>query len=273
MELLKNFFIQRLSTISSAFKRYLYYEIDWNERLIGIIGARGVGKTTLMLQYIKENLTNLNETLYVSLDNLYFTEHSLSELTQTFVQYGGKYLFIDEGHKYPNWSIEIKNLYDTYPELKIVFSASSVLQVFKGQAYLSRRVALYTLSTMSFREYLSLKYKKEFPRFDLQSILQNHTNLATEILEQIRPLKEFQEYLSFGAYPFIFEGKQKYYDKLYNTVNQIFESDIPEIINITSKQIKKLKLLLYVISTSAPFVPNIKKISEKTGIDRKTVYQ
>ncbi len=273
MDELKDLSLQRIRNVSLEFKRFLYHQIDWNERMIGILGARGVGKTTLMLQYIRENLPDPGKVLYVSLDDLYFTTHSLSELAREFLSYGGKYLFLDEVHKYPNWSVELKKLYDFFPELKIVFSASSVLQIYKGQADLSRRVALYHLPVLSFREFLELYAGLRFPAYSLEAVLENHTAIANEIAGKIKPLEYFEKYLRFGAYPFFTEGLGKYYDKLNQAILQVFESDMPEITNITPKQVKKLKKLMYVISTSAPFKPNLKKLSEQTDIDRKLLYE
>jgi len=274
METLYKLHWQRIDNIFLSFKRYLYNNIDFSERLIGITGARGVGKTTLMLQYLKENLhNNTNEAIYTSLDNFYFTNNTLVDFVEKFTALGGKYLFLDEVHKYSGWSTEIKTVYDHYPNLKIVFSASSMLHVYKGQADLSRRVALYTLNNLSFREYLELITKNKFHAYSLSEILNDHINISRKISSKIKPLKEFKDYLTSGMYPFLLEGKTKYQEKLYQSVLQVFESDIPEIINITSKQVHKLKLLLHVISTSAPFTPNISKLAEKTGIDRKAIYK
>ena len=265
---------QRINNTSLEFKRYLLNKIDFSERLIAVTGARGVGKTTLILQHIKENFKNYsNDVLYVSLDNLFFTQNTLIDLAEKFMAHGGKYLFLDEVHKYPRWSTDIKTLYDFYPELKIVFSASSLLHIYKGQADLSRRVALYKLNTLSFREYLELTTKAKLEPHSLDDILTNHSSIAGEISSSLKPIVEFNEYLIYGVYPFILEGKSKYREKLYQSVLQVFESDIPEIINITPKQLHKLKKLLYVISTSAPFTPNITKLAEKTDIDRKLIYK
>jgi len=265
---------QRIDNTSLKFKRYLYSSIDFSERLIGILGARGVGKTTLILQYIKENFNGSdNEVLYLSLDNFYFTQNTLIELTERFRSIGGKYLFLDEVHKYPRWSTDIKTIYDNYPDMKIIFSASSLLHIYKGQADLSRRVALYKLNNLSFREYIELTTGKTVETHSLSDILSNHINISRKIATVIKPVKKFKEYLNNGMYPFLLEGKSKYHDKLYQSVMQVFESDIPEITNITSKQLHKLKQLLYVISTSAPFTPNISKLAEKIGIDRKIIYK
>ncbi len=262
---------KRIQDINTGFKRYLYNKIDWNERLIGIIGARGVGKTTLMLQYLKEHYTT--DAAYLSLDDLFFTENKLSDVVDFFVSRGGKILFLDEVHKYPAWSIELKNIYDFNPDLKIVFSASSVLDIYKGQADLSRRVALYNLWTLSFREFINISQNADFPAFELEQILTNHQSLARQVTSKLKPLKLLDDYLRFGAYPFFTEGLDKYFDKLNQTIIQVLETDIPQVINITTSQIKKIKILMYVISTSAPFTPNIAKLAQKTEIDRKYIYK
>ncbi|MCD4743964.1 MAG: AAA family ATPase, partial [Desulfobacteraceae bacterium] len=180
--------IQRINAIDVSFKRFLYHDIDWEYRLIGIKGARGTGKTTLILQYIKENLKLSYETLYVSMDKFYFTENKLTDLTDEFVKNGGKYLFLDEVHKYPTWSQEIKNIYDDYPDLKIVFTGSSVLEIIKAEADLSRRALIYTLPELSLREYLELMYKIKIPVFNLAQILDNHLEISKLIINEIKPV-------------------------------------------------------------------------------------
>ncbi len=264
---------KRITDVNTSFKRYLYNKIDWNERLIGIVGARGVGKTTLMLQYIKENYKDISLAAYLSLDDLFFTENKLTDVVDFFVSRGGKTLFLDEVHKYPTWSIELKNIYDLYPQLKVVFSASSILDIYKGQADLSRRVALYNLRTLSLREFVNITQKTNFKPLTIEQLLSNHQTIAAQITFSIKPLKEFDNFLKIGAYPFFLEGQSKYFDKLNQAVLQVIENDIPQIININTSQIKKIKLLMYVISTSAPFVPNISKLAQKVEIDRKYVYQ
>ena len=264
---------KRIRQVPINFLRYLYHEIDWNDRLIAVIGSRGTGKTTLMLQYIKLNLSDDQSVLYITLDDLYFSQYTISDLVETFVAYGGKYLFLDEVHKYKNWSLEIKNIYDTYSELKIVFSGSSLLQIYKGQADLSRRVSLYHMHTLSFREFLAIEKKIVFPVLEFEDILKNHIKTGNKILNKIKPLELQQQYLKTGMYPFFLESKSKFTERLLQTVNQVLETDIPQISNIEIQQIKKLKQLLYVISTSAPFKPNISKLAVKTDMERRTIYK
>ncbi len=259
---------QLLKTISNK-KRYLYNDINWDNRLIAIKGARGSGKTTLLLQKLKKYVLDNQEALYVSLDNLYFLENSLISLAEDFVVNGGKYLFIDEVHKYPNWSREIKLIYDQFPNLKTVFTSSSMLEIYKGESDLSRRVVSYFLKELSFREFLYFKYKYVIPKFKLEEILVNHKNIAREIVTQIDiPIREFKQYVEFGNYPYFLENEETYLIKLTQTINLILETDINAVENITYKDSRKIKKLLVAIAQSVPFTPNISKLSEKLGISR-----
>ncbi len=248
----------------------MYNQINWNNRLIAIVGARGVGKTTLLLQHIKENHKNLNEVLYVSLDNLYFGKNSLSEFTNEFVKFGGKYLFIDEVHKYPNWSIEIKNIYDDYPELFIVITGSSALDIHKGKGDLSRRIVIYKMNGLSFREFIQLKYKQDFKTYTLSEITKNAIELSQSINSRIKPIKLFNEYLKTGYYPFFTEGKEHYYKRLEQAVNEILETDLPSIEPIDFSAVYNIKKLLMVIAELVPFKPNVSKLSKQIGINRDT---
>ncbi len=248
----------------------MYNQINWNNRLIAIVGARGVGKTTLLLQHIKENHKNLNEVLYVSLDNLYFGKNTLSEFTNEFVKFGGKYLFIDEVHKYPNWSIEIKNIYDDYPELFIVITGSSALDIHKGKGDLSRRIVIYKMNGLSFREFIQLKYKQDFKTYTLSEITKNAIELSQSINSRIKPIKLFNEYLKTGYYPFFTEGKEHYYKRLEQAVNEILETDLPSIEPIDFSAVYNIKKLLMVIAELVPFKPNVSKLSKQIGINRDT---
>lgn len=257
---------QLLRATSLSFSRYLIDKIDWNERLIAIRGARGTGKTMLLMQYLKKSHTD--NSMYASLDDLFFTSHKLIDMAEDFMRMGGRYLFLDEVHKYPGWSVEIKNLYDYYPKLKIVFSSSSALQIDKGEADLSRRAVKYTLHELSFREYLSLIHKINFNILTLKEILENHIAIAYDIAEKIIPIKLFHEYLQFGSYPFITEGKNNYHNKIRWTANQAIENDLPSIERLTYETLIKLKKLLMLISASVPFKPNIMDLSQKIGTSR-----
>lgn len=250
-------------------ERYLISKINWSNRLIAIKGARGSGKTTLLLQQIKFYLPKDAEPLYASLDNMYFLEHNLVDLAEEFVLQGGTHLFLDEVHKYPNWSREIKLIYDQFPKLKTVFTSSSMLEIYKGESDLSRRVVPYYLKEMSFREFILFKLGKELSTFNLDDILKNHKEIAREINKKLpTPLKYFKEYLEYGNYPYFLEDKESYQLKLIQTINLIIESDLNAVENITYEDSRKIKKLLLAIAQSVPFTPNIKKLSERLGINR-----
>ncbi|MCF6241011.1 MAG: AAA family ATPase [Bacteroidales bacterium] len=271
MEKLFNNSIKKIEHTKLDFKRFLMKRINWKRRLIGIKGARGTGKTTLLLQYIKENFGLSDEALYVSLDNIYFSEYKLIDLADTFVKFGGKYLFLDEVHKYPNWSREIKNIYDDYPELKIVFTGSSILEIDKSEADLSRRAVIYQLPVLSLREYVSIKYGIRHNAYSLAEILENHKEIAREINKTIKPVKVFNDYSKIGAYPFFTEAELEYESHLQRIINLILETDLPAFNSIDYSSIMNLKKLLLVISESVPFKPNISKLSVKIGVTRDTL--
>ncbi len=270
METLFAYSNKRLNNLKTPFTRYLLPEIDWNDRLIAIPGSRGAGKTTLMLQHLKENYGYSDEGIYMSLDNTYFTKYTLLDTIDSFVKLGGKAAYLDEVHKYPNWSIELKNIYDEYPEVKIVFSSSSMLELYKGKGDLSRRLSSYTLAPMSLREYIALEYNISFSSYSLEDILLNHKTISREICEKIKPLKVFKEYLKYGALPFFKDSKNKYHERLHNVINLTLETDLPAITPTDYNHIIKLKRLLKLISDIVPFKPNISKLASKTEIDRKT---
>ena len=262
----------RLHKVSLEKKRYLYHRINWNLKSIGILGQRGLGKTTMMLQYIKENFEESDEALYISLDNPYFQSISLLDFAKEFEQNGGKVLFIDEVHKYNDWSTHIKNIYDML-ELKVVFSGSSILQISKQNADLSRRTIIYQLENLSFREYLYLEDMGTFEPVEMQVLLTDHKKIATQIAQKIKPLKLFKEYLQYGAYPFILEDRESYHQRIIQIINLILESDLPFINKIEVQQISKLKKLIYLLAVNVPFIPNIKDLSETTEISRPKVYE
>lgn len=264
-------FQSRLISVDLTFKRYLWNEVDWDNRLIAITGARGVGKTTLILQYIKENFkTEIENVLYVSLDNLYFSKTTLTDFASEFVKHGGKYLFLDEVHKYPNWSVEIKNIYDNFPELSIVFTGSSALDILKGKADLSRRIVTYKMNGLSFREFLEFKYHRVFPIYSLKDITENATEISHLINSTIKPIKLFEEYLRTGYYPYFLGDEKNYYQRIEQTINQIIENDLLIIEHIDFTSINNLRKLLIIIAEIVPFKPNILKLSKQIGINRDT---
>jgi uncharacterized protein len=248
-------------------------QIEWlkqNERLIGIKGSRGVGKTTLLLQYAKTLLKN--ETfVYISLDNLYFTENSLLNFADVFYKNGGKTILIDEVHHYPNWSLELKNIYDLFPDLKVVYTGSSLLHLSKGRADLSRRSVVYNLPGLSLREFINFSSKLNLAPISLKELLTDHESLAKNIWKETKPIKWFNQYISYGYYPFFLEGIENYHHKLNGVILQVLESDLPYISGVSPSNINKLKQLLYVISESVPFKPNIEKLSERIGISKNTL--
>ncbi|WP_218155010.1 ATP-binding protein [Pedobacter insulae] len=255
-----------------TFIRSAMEEIHWEARLIGIKGARGIGKTTLLLQYIKlHHSKSLAETLYVSLDSIWFNTHSLVELASKFELAGGKYLFLDEVHKYPGWAQELKNIYDDYPTLKIVFTGSSLLEILNSRADLSRRAIVYRMQGFSFREYLSMETGIVFDKLSLENILANHLGLATTIIEKIKPFQHFGNYLKYGYYPFYKEQLALYDMRLGEVINMVLEIELPLLRGVELAYINKLKQLLVVIAKSSPFVPNISKLSEKIIINRATL--
>lgn len=253
-----------LHNTTTDFKRYLYDNISWDSRIVGIIGARGVGKTTMILQHIKEKLDS-KKTLYVSADDMYFGENRLLDLADNFYKNAGEYLFIDEIHKYTDWSRELKNIYDSFPTLKVVFTGSSVLDILKGSADLSRRAIIYKLQGLSFREYLIFFHNYETEVYSLNQIINNEVKLPN--LEH--PLPLFNDYLKRGYYPFGIEDEIDL--RLGQIIVQTLESDIPQYANLNVGTSKKLKRLLSIIAESVPFKPNFSKISEMINVSRNSL--
>ncbi len=253
------------------FIRYLYNQISWERRLIGIKGARGIGKTTLLLQYLKKTFGASERALYVSLDDMYFSANKLVDLTDKFVKNGGELLILDEVHKYPGWSREIKNIYDDHTHLRIIFTGSSILDIDKAEYDLSRRAIIYELHNLSLREYIELKDGLKFPTVSLQDLLTNHRELAFELTSQIKPIKELNTYFDRGAYPFSLETGEDYAQHLNRIVNLILETDLPASVSIDFQAVVKLKKLMYLISETVPFAPNISNLSAAMGINRDTV--
>jgi predicted AAA+ superfamily ATPase len=247
----------------------LYSQIDWESRLIGITGARGTGKTTILLQYAKLQFANMrNKALYVTLDHIWFANNSLFDLGEEFVRNGGEVLLIDEVHKYKTWATEIKNLYDFFPQLKIVFTGSSMLEIYRGNADLSRRAVHYVLHGMSFREFILYDKQVEFPAFPLEKIFENHIELAGEVNEKIKAIPIFKTYLESGFYPYYKIEKKHYHTQLLNTVNAVLEVDLPAVEAIEPFSIQKIKKLLLVIADKVPFTPNIAELAALIGVNR-----
>ncbi len=271
MEVLKRRFIEKYNQTSISTVRDFYHTIDWNDRLIGIKGQRGVGKTTLLLQYIRKNMKADHITLYASIDNMYFSTVTLYDFAEEFVSKGGKFLFLDEVHRYKNWAKELKNIYDDFPELKIVFTGSSILQIRKANADLSRRAVMYEMPGLSFREFINFETGEKFNPFSLHDIISNHTKIASDIQKSVRPLSLFSSYMNFGYYTFYLENRNTFHQRLAEAINMILEVDIPQYEDMQVTHIPKIKQLLYVISESTPFKPNLQKLAERTGISINTL--
>ncbi len=261
-----------LEKVNLDFKRSLYNTLPWDERAIMIMGARGTGKSTIFLQHIKENFKT-NEALYITLDDIYFKQHTLVDTARTFLQNGGKLLLMDEVHKYKDWSREIKNIYDLMPNLKMLFTSSSILELQKSNADLSRRVLNYYLPELSFREFLGIKHGLKLPIFKIEEILKNHVEITKDLKESLEnPLLFFKDYLKSGAYPF-FKETNLVDIRLKQTVNLIIDTDIPNAIPVEFSTLNQLKKLLYIIAQSVPFKPNITKLAEQVGTTRPKLYE
>jgi len=264
MKTLYQKFERLLQNTTTGFKRYLYKEVSWDSRMIGIIGARGVGKTTMILQYIKENLDS-QKALYVSADDIFFANNKLLDLADDFYKNAGEYLFIDEIHKYADWSRELKNIYDSFPDLKVVFTGSSILDILKGSADLSRRAIIYKLQGLSFREYLNFFHHFDIAVYSFEQIINNEAKLKSIK----HPLPLFKDYLKRGYYPFGFENEIDL--RLDQIILQTLETDIPQYANLNVGTSRKLKRLLSIIAESVPFKPNFSKISKMINVSRNSL--
>lgn len=245
------------------FFRYIYDDINWKSRMLGIIGPRGVGKTTLVLQYIKQNL-NFSETLYVTAEDFYFVDNKFVDLADTFVKHGGKHLFIDEIHKYKDWAKELKLIYDYHKNLNVVFTGSSVLEIKKGASDLSRRAVIYNMQGLSFREYLQMFHGISSRVYSLEEILQHKVEMPIK-----HPLPLFDDYLKKGYYPFALEDDFEV--RLNQIINQTLENDIPIYADMNVATGRKLKQLLSIISKNSPFKPNMSKIAEMLFASRNNI--
>ncbi len=258
----------KVRRVSLSFKRYLLTQIKWDNRLIAIKGARGSGKTTLLLQYMATELPADGSALYVAMDELFFTKNTMYELADDFSKSGGKHLFLDEVHKYPNWSREIKLIYDNVPDLKVVFTSSSILEIYAGESDLSRRSVSYLLNELSLREFIALEKGITFAAYSLDDILKNHVEISSTINNKIKPIELFKKYTQYGAYPYFIEDKESYQQRLLQTVNLIIDVDLNAVEYMSYDMLVKIKKLLHAIATSVPFTPNISRLSEKTNISR-----
>ncbi len=259
---------RRIATVPEAFHRYLFDEIDWNNRLIGIKGPKGGGKTTLVLQHIKQEIADKDAVLYISLDDLWFTTHDVKELVEYHYTHGGKYLFVDEVHYFPLWQRLIKNIYDEYPDLNIVFTGSSMLQIDNAQADLSRRMQLYTLHGMSFREYLEFEGLCHFQPVGLDDLLKRHVNIAMEVTSGVKILPAFEKYCVTGYYPFYKETRKTHDQRLMQVINLILDSDYPTVDGVTLSTIRKTRKMLMVLAEAVPQTLNMSQLFRELETDR-----
>ena len=259
---------KKRNEVSDTFVRYLWKEVDWSQRLILLLGHRGVGKTTLLLQQMKSDPT---KSIYLSLDDYYFEEIRLIEVVSALYDLGYRSFYLDEIHRYVHWSKELKNVYDDFTDSKFIVTGSSILEISKGQADLSRRAVVYPLLGLSFREFLLLEEKMDLQVIALEEMIRNHTAISADYLDHFDLKTSFKNYLNYGYYPFYREGKRVYHQKLQETTNLVIDSDITPFEELNYTTVRVMKKLLYVISQSVPFIPNISKLAEKMGVTRNTI--
>lgn len=272
MDVLVSHFNRRLTTISLDLVRECINEVAWDERLSAIIGPRGVGKTTLILQYIKQHYANcLSEVLYATAESLYFAQNTLVDLAERFVTNGGKHLFLDEIHRYQNWSREIKLIYDTYPELKVTISGSSLLQILNSEADLSRRCIWYNMQGLSFREFLQFYKGIYLPVFSFDNIIQNPDEVCRKINTLCHPVPLFHEYLQVGYFPYYLEGEKRYYERVGNVIDYVVGTELPMVCKVETMNVRKLQMLLNVVAGLVPYELDISKIALMLQSSRNTV--
>jgi len=257
-----------LKSVTRDFRRYLFDNIPSDQRLIIIKGPRGTGKSTLLLQLLESFPFESNQKIFLSLDNIYFLENRLIHIADRFVKQGGKLLMLDEIHRYPGWTKEIKNLYDHYPDLQIIATGSSALNIHRGEADLSRRALLFDLNELSLREFLELAHSIKFPPVSLNDVFKHHREISQQINKLTKPVGLFQDYLRFGSFPYFLEGKDYYHGRLRSTINTILESDLLSLENISYHSVVQIKKLLFILSESVPFTPNISELGRKMNISR-----
>jgi predicted AAA+ superfamily ATPase len=259
-----------LNLINTQYKRYFFDIVDFENKIIGIAGARGIGKTTFLIQYLKN--FDFEETLYFSADSILASGISIYKIAEEFSKYGGKILAIDEIHKYKNFEQELKEIYD-FLDIKVIFSGSSAISLEHSKADLSRRAVLYKVKGLSFREFLELKLNTKFKKYSLEEILENHIKIAREITSKIKVFKYFKQYLEFGYYPYYFEAPKSYKLLVENSINTAIENDLLYIFHIDIDNIEKLKQLVKYLCLSKPYELNLSNLSKRIGIGRDTLYR
>ncbi len=261
-----------LADTDLSFTRYLYDKINWDNRLIVIKGAKGVGKTTMLLQHIKRNFQQVEKALYVSLDNLWFANHTLLELAEYHYTHGGTHLFLDEVHKYKGWQQEVKNIYDSYPHLHLVVTGSSMLKLEESlTADLSRRHRAYTMEGLSFREYLKLEQVADLPVLSLETILNNHFTEASQITSKVKVLQHFEKYIESGYYPFYREEGDGFFDRLQQVIDTVVTTEIPAVSHIEYDSVYKVRQLLAVLAEMKPYTLNISSLCTTLQSSRNNV--
>jgi predicted AAA+ superfamily ATPase len=255
-----NNYHRKIARIDLRFKRYLYNQINWSARIINIKGARGVGKTTMLLQHILENYDDIDQTLYASLDDLWFATHSLIDLVDWADQHGMRRLYLDEVHKYEKWNVTLKNIYDSYPDMSIVYTSSSLLIMDNAAVDLSRRQTAYTLYGLSFREFLTFENVLHYPAIALEDLLQNHVRHSMQIVQNVKVASYFETYQEHGYYPFYREVGEDFSSRLREIVSVVIESDLPAVEKMTFETIQKVKKLVMIISERVPFEPKMSEL-------------
>ena len=261
---------RKIAKVDLRFKRYLYSQINWKARIISIKGARGAGKTTMLLQHIRENYEDIDQTLYASLDNLWFATHSLMELVDWADRHGISRLYLDEVHRYELWSQSLKNIYDDYPDMSIVYTSSSLLVLDNATIDMSRRQTPYTLYGLSFREYLELEGIFKTEAISLDDVLMHHVKKAMDIVGRIKVAPLFEAYLAHGYYPFYRESLEDFPSRLRETVTVVIDSDLPAVENVTYETLQKTKKILMIISEHVPFEPTMSELWRQLSTDNES---
>ena len=258
-----------VSAVSTQLHRYLYDQINWSNRLIGIKGSRGVGKSTLLLQHIRATFASSREALYASMDNLWFRTHDIMDLVEYHFTHGGTHIFFDEIHYLPNWQTVLKNIYDAYPQLHIVYTGSSMLEINAHEGDLSRRQRIYTLHGLSFREFLLFEGYEVGNATPLDTLLQSHEIIASDLAQKMKVLPLFNEYLRHGYYPFYKEEGDGFYERLQNMIRQVLENDLPHIEDISFASVQKTQRMLMILAERVPFTPKMAELYRELDTNRE----
>jgi len=265
--------LEILNQVSDKLRRAVLDNIEWQDKLIILAGARGVGKTTIMIQRLNEIINKGIKVLYLSMDDIIVSNLTLIDIAKYHLDNGGSHLLIDEVHKYNNWSQELKNIYDRYKSLFVVATGSSILELNEGKADLSRRAVKYSIAGFSLREFINIETKQNFQPYSLSEIIEHHEQISRQINKDINPIPFFNEYNQYGYYPFYLEGKKSYFRKLNSVINYMIEVDLVQISKMDVSKLPKIKKLLYWLASSSPYEPNISKLSTALELDRATVIQ